>query len=175
MFFSDYKDLGAGLESGHQSQNTARVGVESAADLNSFRSFVNLELTAGTPTPSSGVVENLTSYSYAWLTTGNNLNPNTATSTRTRLDTVDRNTGPFDQTLLARIFVTPGTTVSFSGHVNTAAGLNTPISFSFTSVPEPSTLVLAFIGLAGVVASGASATSRRRRKKGTTNQEVLSC
>lgn len=61
----------------------------------------------------------------------------------------------FDQTLLAKLFITPGTTLSFtgrSGFAKVGGGTTTPhIFFTTNTIPEPSTLGLLFSGLVGLL------------------------
>jgi hypothetical protein len=116
------------------------------------RSFANFPSTAGAIVRSPDA--NLTaSLDGVWFTT------NFAQRIRP-LDTTPAD--GFDQTLLARVFVTPGAQVSFDGVFQSYNSVDGPISFTSAAVPEPASAGL--LMAAGLVAT--SLAGRRHRVRG---------
>lgn len=121
------------------------------------RSFLNFEAWANGPATGRTPADDNTptSFGHTWFTTG------TGDADGTRLRPVDTSVGAnddgFDQTLLAKIFVTSGGNVSFSGLYNSNAGLGQPLVFSSAPVPEPAAFALLGIGALGLLSRRRSA------------------
>jgi len=135
------------------------------------RSFVNFEnntdmqLTGWTTANKTSAA-----LSGAWYTTGDSLPPGDPAnvdpvggSNATRLTPVDQYPPPdntFDQTLLARMLITTGSTITFNGTYSTYNSVNAPVTFSFGAVVPT-------VDKAAITVTPATGTSR------TTNDTVV--
>lgn len=134
---------GTAIQFPGRTTNASDFEANGDAPANPPRSFVNYSATAGTisRSPDANLASSIDG---VWFTT--------AFSQWIRpIDTTPLD--GFEQTMLARVFVTPGADVSFSGLYQSYNSVDGALSFS--SVPEPTTLAVLGLGAGGLL--------RRRR------------